>query len=91
MNSGPAIANGTVYWGSSYRNFGLGVGNDACYALKHQRELDQPTTQPERTGPGCHPQAPPVTLDDRGVTAALSTSLAITGALQLCVCLPRAP
>jgi len=32
VNSGPAIANGTVYWGSGYSNFGLGVGNDAFYA-----------------------------------------------------------
>ena len=33
VNSGPAIVDATVYWGSGYRNFGLGVGNDAFYAL----------------------------------------------------------
>lgn len=33
VNSGPAIADGVVYWGSGYRNFDLGSGNDAFYAL----------------------------------------------------------
>ena len=33
VNSGPAIADGVVYWGSGYSNLGLGSGNDAFYAL----------------------------------------------------------
>lgn len=33
VNSGPAIVDGVVYWGSGYRNFGLGSGNNAFYAF----------------------------------------------------------
>lgn len=33
VNSGPAIVDGVVYWGSGYRNLGLGSGNDAFYAF----------------------------------------------------------
>jgi polyvinyl alcohol dehydrogenase (cytochrome) len=34
VNSGPAIVDGTVYWGSGYTNFGLGTGNNKLYAFK---------------------------------------------------------
>ena len=34
VNSGPAIVDGTVYWGSGYSNFGLGTGNHKLYAFK---------------------------------------------------------
>jgi hypothetical protein len=35
VNSGPAIVDGVVYWGSGYGNLGpdLGSTNDAFYAL----------------------------------------------------------
>ena len=33
VNSGPAIVDGTVYWGSGYSNFGLGSPNNKLYAL----------------------------------------------------------
>lgn len=33
VNSGAAIADGVVYWGSGYSNFGLGSPNNAFYAL----------------------------------------------------------
>jgi polyvinyl alcohol dehydrogenase (cytochrome) len=31
--SGAAIANGTVYWGSGYSNFGFGTPNNKLYAF----------------------------------------------------------
>ena len=33
VNSGAAIVNGTVYWGSGYSNFGLGSPNNKFYAF----------------------------------------------------------
>lgn len=33
-NSGAAISNGVVYWGSGYSNFGLGTPNNKFYAFK---------------------------------------------------------
>lgn len=33
VNSGAAIANGVVYWGSGYSNFGLGSPNNKLYAF----------------------------------------------------------
>jgi len=33
VNSGPAVADGTVYWGSGYSHRGLGRGNDKLYAF----------------------------------------------------------
>lgn len=33
VNSGPAIVDGTVYWGSGYSNFGLGSPNNKLYAF----------------------------------------------------------
>jgi polyvinyl alcohol dehydrogenase (cytochrome) len=32
-NSGAAVANGTVYWGSGYTNFGVGTPNNKLYAF----------------------------------------------------------
>jgi polyvinyl alcohol dehydrogenase (cytochrome) len=32
-NSGAAVANGTVYWGSGYSNFGVGTPNNKLYAF----------------------------------------------------------
>lgn len=32
-NAGAAVANGTVYWGSGYSNFGVGTGNNKLYAF----------------------------------------------------------
>jgi polyvinyl alcohol dehydrogenase (cytochrome) len=29
----PSIVNGTVYWGSGYRNIAPGIGNNKVYAL----------------------------------------------------------
>lgn len=34
VNSGAAISNGVVYWGSGYRNFGLGSPNNKFYAFQ---------------------------------------------------------
>ena len=31
--SGAAIANGTVFWGSGYTNFGFGTPNNKLYAF----------------------------------------------------------
>ena len=33
VNAGPAIVNGTVYWGSGYSRFGLGTGGNKLYAF----------------------------------------------------------
>lgn len=33
VNSGPAVANGIVYWGSGYTRFGFGTPNDKLYAF----------------------------------------------------------
>jgi len=33
INSGAAVVNGTVYWGSGYGNFGLGTPNNKLYAF----------------------------------------------------------
>ena len=33
VNSGPAVSNGTVYWGSGYNRLGLGNGNTRFYAF----------------------------------------------------------
>ena len=33
LNPGPAIVNGTVYWGSGYSRFGLGTGGNKLYAF----------------------------------------------------------
>jgi polyvinyl alcohol dehydrogenase (cytochrome) len=33
VNSGAAIVNGVVYWGSGYSNFGLGSANNKFYAF----------------------------------------------------------
>lgn len=34
VNSGAAVVNGNVYWGSGYSNFGLGTPNTKLYAFK---------------------------------------------------------
>jgi hypothetical protein len=33
VNAGPAIANGTVYWGSGYTHLGFGFGNNKLFAF----------------------------------------------------------
>jgi len=33
VNSGPAVVDGTVYWGSGYGRLGLGSPNDKLYAF----------------------------------------------------------
>jgi len=34
VNAGPAIVDGTVYWGSGYNGLGLGSGSTKFYAFR---------------------------------------------------------
>jgi polyvinyl alcohol dehydrogenase (cytochrome) len=33
LYAGAAVANGVVYWGSGYSNWGVGTGNNKLYAF----------------------------------------------------------
>jgi polyvinyl alcohol dehydrogenase (cytochrome) len=33
VNAGPAVVDGTVYWGAGYNRLGLGSGNNRFYAF----------------------------------------------------------
>ena len=36
MNAGPAIANGTVFWGSGYSRLGFGGTNNQLFAFSRK-------------------------------------------------------
>ena len=59
VNSGAAVVNGTVYWGSGYSNFGLGTFNNKLYAfsLPEKNETTRTSINPGK------PASPDITLN----------------------------
>jgi polyvinyl alcohol dehydrogenase (cytochrome) len=52
VNSGAAVANGVVYWGSGYGNFGAGTANNKLYAFTAPYRAYRPGAQANRPAEG---------------------------------------